>query len=735
MGIWHHYHACERHNRGTPAFMVVGCGCQDFSSSSRLQKTSNFNFNCAKQLPISTIPSVHASFFSNDFSIMSAYVPSSGPKQQDFSMADTSAAATTTLDGSPPLKPADRLNMLLHRLRQPSPIFETIEHRTYSVKMRLPAEVLQLAAAPKYAAIKRLLDNACSGTKASTPVQSKQRTTAKVCEVLEMLCAALGVPEQAEGKKRKKRRRSGNGMLQPHEVKQEPGLQPAQGVGRYPHKQPSKPLADVVHLEYSLDTTPSRKRKRSEPTAAQSMQSIIIPDDNDDGDYDKSHDATGGGLFVSESESGGHTDLDSPSSDSEPEGEGSRRGAKQCSERDISRFGYVSGIFAQNSLNYYISSEATASHSALFRLTTFAAQYYALISCRRASRAVWREQWYATTCTIPNWTSALLERFASMIWCAVNGEQEAVQYPSEGNGAYSTTFQSSRAGARRSSAGANQYEMLLDNLLGLPNSIVVEVCDERWKSRKGSEESRAVTVAEGEPDPESESRAATIAKRESESELEPEREARLASASSSPRSRMEAKKLTEKSAAGTAAFRKEMAKKRGGRMRNSVVHQALTPPPLDLSSPSQPGLKTLVVKLNTPDRRAAARRRLDDGVTPTLAARRRPGEQEDRDAFGRKREIGSCGAPSVRGIALITPGSVVYWAGSVSSDVVGEGGSLLGGLGRVVAEELGKSLAVLGVLVDTELDVLAERTIELVELLLVFGNLLAVLGVLHYRTC
>lgn len=58
-----------------------------------------------------------------------------------------------------------------------------------------------------------------------------------------------------------------------------------------------------------------------------------------------------------------------------------------------------------------------------------------------------------------------------------------------------------------------------------------------------------------------------------------------------------------------------------------------------------------------------------------------------------------------------------------ASDVVLEGGQLVTRLGRVVAEKLGQSLAVLGVLVDTQLQVLGEGAVELVELLLVLGNL------------
>ncbi|CAG9994060.1 unnamed protein product [Clonostachys byssicola] len=59
-----------------------------------------------------------------------------------------------------------------------------------------------------------------------------------------------------------------------------------------------------------------------------------------------------------------------------------------------------------------------------------------------------------------------------------------------------------------------------------------------------------------------------------------------------------------------------------------------------------------------------------------------------------------------------------------ASDVVLEGGELIARLGGVEAEELGQDLAVLGVLVDTELEVLGEGAVELVELLLVLGDLL-----------
>lgn len=58
-----------------------------------------------------------------------------------------------------------------------------------------------------------------------------------------------------------------------------------------------------------------------------------------------------------------------------------------------------------------------------------------------------------------------------------------------------------------------------------------------------------------------------------------------------------------------------------------------------------------------------------------------------------------------------------------ASNVVSERGLLVTGLGGLVAEELGKSGAVLGVLVDTKLNVLAEGLVELVELLTVLGDL------------
>ncbi|KAF3067006.1 hypothetical protein CFAM422_009005 [Trichoderma lentiforme] len=59
-----------------------------------------------------------------------------------------------------------------------------------------------------------------------------------------------------------------------------------------------------------------------------------------------------------------------------------------------------------------------------------------------------------------------------------------------------------------------------------------------------------------------------------------------------------------------------------------------------------------------------------------------------------------------------------------AGDVVGQGGHLITRLGGVEAEELGKDATVLGVLVDTKLEVLGEGAVELVELLLVLGNLL-----------
>lgn len=52
-----------------------------------------------------------------------------------------------------------------------------------------------------------------------------------------------------------------------------------------------------------------------------------------------------------------------------------------------------------------------------------------------------------------------------------------------------------------------------------------------------------------------------------------------------------------------------------------------------------------------------------------------------------------------------------------------QAGKVLSRLGGVVSEELGELETVGGVLVDTELDVLAERFVELVEVLLVLGDL------------
>ena len=58
-----------------------------------------------------------------------------------------------------------------------------------------------------------------------------------------------------------------------------------------------------------------------------------------------------------------------------------------------------------------------------------------------------------------------------------------------------------------------------------------------------------------------------------------------------------------------------------------------------------------------------------------------------------------------------------------ASDVVLEGGDLVARLGGVEAEKLGKLGTVLRVLVDTELNVLGESSVELVELLTVLGDL------------
>lgn len=58
-----------------------------------------------------------------------------------------------------------------------------------------------------------------------------------------------------------------------------------------------------------------------------------------------------------------------------------------------------------------------------------------------------------------------------------------------------------------------------------------------------------------------------------------------------------------------------------------------------------------------------------------------------------------------------------------AGDVVLERGHLVVGLGRVEAEQLGELGAVLGVLVDPELEVLAERLVERLEVVLVLGDL------------
>jgi len=52
-----------------------------------------------------------------------------------------------------------------------------------------------------------------------------------------------------------------------------------------------------------------------------------------------------------------------------------------------------------------------------------------------------------------------------------------------------------------------------------------------------------------------------------------------------------------------------------------------------------------------------------------------------------------------------------------------EAGLLICHFYRVESKELGKLAAVLGLLVDTQLDVLAERLVELVEVVFVFRNL------------
>lgn len=58
-----------------------------------------------------------------------------------------------------------------------------------------------------------------------------------------------------------------------------------------------------------------------------------------------------------------------------------------------------------------------------------------------------------------------------------------------------------------------------------------------------------------------------------------------------------------------------------------------------------------------------------------------------------------------------------------TGNIISEGGGLVTRLGRIEAEELGKSWAVLGVFVNTKLDVLAESRIKLVKLLTIFSDL------------
>jgi hypothetical protein len=58
-----------------------------------------------------------------------------------------------------------------------------------------------------------------------------------------------------------------------------------------------------------------------------------------------------------------------------------------------------------------------------------------------------------------------------------------------------------------------------------------------------------------------------------------------------------------------------------------------------------------------------------------------------------------------------------------TSNIVGQRGDLIAGLGRVEPEELSQSRAVLRILVDTKLNVLAKSSVEFVELLTVLGNL------------
>merc|ERR1712017_71976 len=67
-----------------------------------------------------------------------------------------------------------------------------------------------------------------------------------------------------------------------------------------------------------------------------------------------------------------------------------------------------------------------------------------------------------------------------------------------------------------------------------------------------------------------------------------------------------------------------------------------------------------------------------------------------------------------------------------ASDVLLQGGHLVARLGGIVTQELSELSAVLGVLVDTELEVLAELLVELVEVLSVLSDLVEALeGLLH----
>ena len=59
-----------------------------------------------------------------------------------------------------------------------------------------------------------------------------------------------------------------------------------------------------------------------------------------------------------------------------------------------------------------------------------------------------------------------------------------------------------------------------------------------------------------------------------------------------------------------------------------------------------------------------------------------------------------------------------------TSDVVGERSGVVTRFGRIESEKLGKGCSVLGILMDTKLDVLGESRVELVELLLIFRDLL-----------